>query len=145
MSELTPTKILPHDYPFILIDKVIDLDDKVIRARKAITVNDRFVIERYVGPAIFPISLLIESMAQTSGILLRDKAGKKDNNRSKKGGFLIGAKEVEMFRNILRGEIIMIESKIKTTFQGFFVFDCLVYVGDEQVGKGIITLFLNPK
>lgn len=64
-------KILPHRYPFLLVDKIthLDLDKKVIGV-KSVSINEPFFAGHFPGQPIMPGVLIIEAMAQTGGILL---------------------------------------------------------------------------
>jgi UDP-3-O-[3-hydroxymyristoyl] N-acetylglucosamine deacetylase/3-hydroxyacyl-[acyl-carrier-protein] dehydratase len=64
-------RILPHRYPFLLVDKIIHLDmDKKVIGVKSVTVNEPFFIGHFPGQPIMPGVLILEAMAQTGGILL---------------------------------------------------------------------------
>uniref|UniRef100_A0A7V2ZMR2 Multifunctional fusion protein n=1 Tax=Ignavibacterium album TaxID=591197 RepID=A0A7V2ZMR2_9BACT len=64
-------RILPHRYPFLLVDKIIHLDmDKKVIGVKSVTVNEPFFVGHFPGQPIMPGVLIIEAMAQTGGILL---------------------------------------------------------------------------
>lgn len=64
-------RILPHRYPFLLVDKIIHLElDKKVIGVKSVTVNEPFFIGHFPGQPIMPGVLIIESMAQTGGVLL---------------------------------------------------------------------------
>ncbi len=64
-------RILPHRYPFLLVDKIIHLElDKKVIGVKSVTVNEPFFQGHFSGQPIMPGVLIIESMAQTGGVLL---------------------------------------------------------------------------
>jgi UDP-3-O-[3-hydroxymyristoyl] N-acetylglucosamine deacetylase/3-hydroxyacyl-[acyl-carrier-protein] dehydratase len=64
-------RILPHRYPFLLVDKIIHLElDKKVIGVKSVTVNEPFFQGHFAGQPIMPGVLIIESMAQTGGVLL---------------------------------------------------------------------------
>lgn len=63
-------KILPHRYPFLLVDRVIEKDDKKIKAIKNVTMNEPFFQGHFPGAPVMPGVLQIEGMAQAAGILL---------------------------------------------------------------------------
>ena len=62
-------KILPHRYPFLLVDKIIELSDKHIVGIKNVTFNEPFFVGHFPGNPIMPGVLQIEALAQTGGIL----------------------------------------------------------------------------
>ncbi|HLX90247.1 MAG TPA: bifunctional UDP-3-O-[3-hydroxymyristoyl] N-acetylglucosamine deacetylase/3-hydroxyacyl-ACP dehydratase [Puia sp.] len=62
-------KTLPHRYPFLLVDKIIELSDKHIVGIKNITFNEPFFVGHFPGNPVMPGVLQIESLAQTGGIL----------------------------------------------------------------------------
>ena len=64
-------KMLPHRFPFLLVDRVLECDDvKHIVAIKNVTINEPFFQGHFVGNPIMPGVLQIEAMAQTGGILI---------------------------------------------------------------------------
>ncbi|MGD8352999.1 MAG: 3-hydroxyacyl-ACP dehydratase FabZ, partial [Pseudomonadota bacterium] len=63
-------KILPHRYPFLLIDRIIELDPKVrVVGIKNVTINEQFFVGHFPGHPVMPGVLILESMAQVAGIL----------------------------------------------------------------------------
>lgn len=68
-------KILPHRYPFLLVDKIIymNLEENVIIGQKNVTVNEQFFEGHFPGVPIMPGVLILEALAQTGGILVHQK------------------------------------------------------------------------
>ncbi|MEM7055581.1 MAG: bifunctional UDP-3-O-[3-hydroxymyristoyl] N-acetylglucosamine deacetylase/3-hydroxyacyl-ACP dehydratase [Bacteroidota bacterium] len=64
------TKILPHRYPFQLVDKVIQLDDRTVTGIKNVTVNEPFFQGHFPNNPVMPGVLQIEAIVQTGGILV---------------------------------------------------------------------------
>ena len=72
-------KLLPHRYPFLLVDRILECDDeKHIVGLKNVTMNEPFFQGHFPGMPVMPGVLQLEAMAQTAGILLNRIAGNTD-------------------------------------------------------------------
>ncbi len=69
------TKILPHRYPFLLVDRIIylNLEENVIIGQKNVTVNEQFFQGHFPGVPIMPGVLILEALAQAGGVLVHKK------------------------------------------------------------------------
>jgi UDP-3-O-[3-hydroxymyristoyl] N-acetylglucosamine deacetylase/3-hydroxyacyl-[acyl-carrier-protein] dehydratase len=72
-------QVLPHRYPFLLLDKVIHLDSQMVTAVKNITMNEPFFQGHFPGNPVMPGVLQIEAMAQTGGILVMNTVPDPEN------------------------------------------------------------------
>lgn len=102
-------KILPHRYPFLLIDKVIEMDyeEQRVVAIKNVTNNEEFFTGHFPQEPIMPGVLLIEAMAQAGGVLLLSQAGNHG-----KIVYLVGVDGAKMRRKIVPGDQLVIETHI---------------------------------
>lgn len=68
-------EILPHRYPFLLVDRIVymDLEKNEIIGKKALTINEMFFQGHFPNAPIMPGVLILEAMAQTGGILIHQK------------------------------------------------------------------------
>ncbi|MGA7234899.1 MAG: 3-hydroxyacyl-ACP dehydratase FabZ, partial [Bryobacteraceae bacterium] len=62
-------KILPHRYPFLLVDRIVELEAERIVGIKNVTVNEPFFIGHFPDFPVMPGVLIVEAMAQTAGVL----------------------------------------------------------------------------
>jgi len=103
-------KLLPHRYPFILVDRVVELveGDKII-ALKNVTINEPFFAGHFPGAPIMPGVLIIEAMAQTGGILFAVS-----QPEEKRGGpvYFMGMDKVKFRKPVVPGDQLIFEVKI---------------------------------
>lgn len=70
-------ELLPHRFPFLLVDRVLDFEEgRFLRAVKNVSVNEPFFQGHFPGKPIFPGVLILEAMAQATGILAFKSVGK---------------------------------------------------------------------
>ncbi len=79
MNVVEIQKILPHRYPFLLVDRMIEMDDQTGKAVgiKNVTMNESFFAGHFPGHPVMPGVLILEAMAQVAGVLLLSKAEQK--------------------------------------------------------------------
>ncbi len=128
---------LPQRYPFLLVDRVVELElGKSITAYKNVTVNEQFFEGHFPGQPIMPGVLIIEALAQAAGVL-----GFKSQEKKPKDGYLyyfVGADEVRLKRPVVPGDQLILKATIITSKRGIYKFLCQAFVGEELVGTAII-------
>jgi len=104
-------KFLPHRYPFLLIDKVVEIQRlKRIVAIKSVTINESFFQGHFPGKPVMPGVLILESMAQTGGLLLLLEIP----DRDKKIMYLATMTDVKFRRPVVPGDQLRIEVNVLT-------------------------------
>mgnify|MGYP001169996792 FL=1 len=103
-------KLLPHRYPFILVDRVVELvEGERIIALKNVTINEPFFPGHFPGAPIMPGVLVIEAMAQAGGILFAVS-----QPEEKRGGpvYFMGMDKVKFRKPVVPGDQLVFEVKI---------------------------------
>ncbi len=102
--------MLPHRYPFLLVDRVIELmpDDKIL-ALKNVTINEPFFLGHFPGRPVMPGVLIIEAMAQVGGILAYETSPPEKRNRLI---YFMGMDKVRFRKMVVPGDQIIFEAKI---------------------------------
>ena len=99
-------EILPHRYPFLLVDKIIELEPRVrIVGIKQVTVNEQFFQGHFPGAPVMPGVLQIEALAQVGAIL----ALREFENRGDKIPFFSGIENARFRRPVVPGDTLMLE------------------------------------
>jgi beta-hydroxyacyl-ACP dehydratase FabZ len=100
-------EILPHRYPFLLVDRVIEIDgDERAVGIKNVTANENFFQGHFPGKPIMPGVLQIEAMAQLAGVLLRQKL-----RQENKLAVLMGIDGVRFPRPVMPGDQLVLEAE----------------------------------
>jgi UDP-3-O-[3-hydroxymyristoyl] N-acetylglucosamine deacetylase/3-hydroxyacyl-[acyl-carrier-protein] dehydratase len=99
-------KSLPHRYPFLLIDRVLELDEKKVVAIKNVTINEAFFQGHFPGHPIMPGVLVIEAMAQAGGMIFLH------NGDGKKILYLAGVDKAKFRRPVVPGDQIRFEVEV---------------------------------
>ena len=136
--------ILPHRYPFLLVDRVIEIElGKYIKAYKNVTTNEPFFMGHFPGQQRMPGVLILEAMAQASGILGFKTMGKKPEEGSIY--YFVGADSLRFKRPAVPGDQIILESKVITDKKGIWKFDCNASVEGDMVAEATILCADRPK
>lgn len=99
--------ILPHRYPFLLVDKVIsiDLEKNLIVAQKNVTINEEFFQGHFPGAPIMPGVLLLEALAQTGGILVHQKGFKN------KSAVILNVNQAKFRNPVKPGDVLLLHAE----------------------------------
>src|SRR3954447_4252606 len=98
-------KILPHRYPFLLVDRILELEDMRVVGLKNVTVNEPFFVGHFPGLPVMPGVLIIESMAQVAGVLVLNRM----SDRAAKSVFLATINEAKFRKPVVPGDQLRIE------------------------------------
>ncbi len=132
-------EFLPHRYPFLLVDRVTELTvGESIHGFKNVTINEPFFNGHFPGHPVMPGVLIIEAMAQLSGVL----AFETKSIRPAEGYtyYLAGTDKSRFRRPVVPGDQLIMTSSILADKRGVMKFDCAAFVEDEVACKSEITV-----
>ena len=130
-------KILPHRYPFILIDKIeIVKPGESLIALKNVTINEPFFQGHFPNKPVMPGVLILEAMAQASGILGFMTMEKTPDDGSIY--YFAGVDKVRFKRPVNPGDIVDFNASIISEKRGIWKFDCRAEVGGELVCEAVV-------
>ncbi len=130
---------LPHRYPFLLLDRVEKLvPGESVEGFKNITANEEVFNGHFPGQPIFPGVLILEAMAQVSGVLAFETRGTRPSSGI---NYLFGGVEKARFRRpVIPGDRLNMKSAIIADRGWIMKFDCTAYVEDAVACSAILTI-----
>ena len=139
MMEVTDIwQLLPHRYPFLLVDRVLEFEaDKRIVAIKNVSINEPQFTGHFPNTPVFPGVMIVEAMAQASGILAF-----KSRNRTLDDGYiyyLAGTDKTKFKRSVIPGDQLRLEVEILNLRKHWMKASGKAYVGDQLVCSTLLT------
>lgn len=129
-------RILPHRYPFLLIDRVVDLTRRErIVAIKNVTVNEPYFQGHFPELPIMPGVLIVEAIAQAGGALLLTEV----EDRSEKLMVFTGIERARFRRPVLPGDQLRIEVDVKSWRMNAVRMEGKAFVGEKRVAEATVT------
>ena len=129
-------RIMPHRYPFLLVDRILDLvpGEKVV-AMKNVTINEPFFQGHFPGYPVMPGVMITEAMAQTAGIASGRTHGMSDV------GILASINNVKFKKPVFPGDLLVMEGTIDSIRMNVIKAKTKAFVDDELVASATFT---NP-
>jgi 3-hydroxyacyl-[acyl-carrier-protein] dehydratase len=132
---------LPHRYPMLLIDRVLDLEEgKTITAVKNVTMNEAFFQGHFPGNPIMPGVLTVEAMAQAAGIL-----GMKTLKVKNVAVYFMSIEKAKFRKPVVPGDQLRFEVSIMKTRGKIFKFEGKAFVGDAIVSEAEFTAMMSEE
>jgi 3-hydroxyacyl-[acyl-carrier-protein] dehydratase len=134
-------RILPHRYPFLLVDRVTEFDpDRRIVGIKNVSLNERYLSPTMGDRPTLPPTILTEAVAQVGAILILSKP----ENREKLI-FFMGIERVRFRRSVYPGDVVEIEAVVKRLRSRMGVLSGAARVNGVVVCDGTMTFALGPR
>ena len=136
------SKRLAHRYPFLLVDKIIQLDNKSVTGVKNVTANEHFFQGHFPENPVLPGVLQIETMAQTGGILVLNTVPDPENYWT----YFLGVEKAKFRRMVIPGDTMIIKCELSTPIKrGIAKMNGKAFVGDNVVCEAEMTARIIKK
>ena len=131
-------EILPHRYPFLLIDRVISIDGNKIVAIKNVTANENYFQGHFPIEPVMPGVLIIEALAQTGAVAILSKDEFKG-----KIAYFAGIDKAKFRRKVVPGDTLRLEVELTKLRGRAGVGYGIAYVDDKKVCEGEVTFMVG--
>lgn len=125
--------ILPHRYPFLLVDKIIELDQKHVVGIKNVTFNEPFFQGHFPGNSVMPGVLMVEALAQCGGILAITSVGEEGD---KFDTYFVKIDNCKFKQKVVPGDTLILKMELSNPIRrGMCEMHGTVYVGEKLVAE----------
>lgn len=126
-------ELLPHRYPFLLVDRVNEFEEgKSLTAIKNVTINEPFFQGHFPGQPIMPGVLVLEAMAQATGLLAFSSMG--DAHKSKLY-MLVGIDKARFRGQVVPGDQLVLNISLKRNMRGIGMYQCEARINGDVVAE----------
>lgn len=130
----TLSERLPHRAPFKFADRIVRLEaGEYIEGHKFISHNEPSLQGHFPDQPIFPGVLIIETMAQISGLCFSEYSA----------GVLSSIDKAKFLRPVVPGDILVIKSQLLTRLEDMALFQAIAYVGEEEVARAKVSIHFS--
>jgi 3-hydroxyacyl-[acyl-carrier-protein] dehydratase len=130
-------RLLPHRYPFLLIDRVVDYRrDEYLIALKNVSFNEPFFAGHFPVRPVMPGVLIIEAMAQATGLLAMES--RPDEVGEKALYYFVGINKARFKRPVEPGDQLILDVRLRTVRRGIWMFASEAWVDDKAVATAEI-------
>lgn len=142
---MTPEQILevlPHRFPFLLVDRITELTDDHVIAIKNVTWNEQFFQGHFPGAPVMPGVLIVEAMAQAAAILAFKTMGSRPDDRSVY--YFVGIDNARFKKPVVPGDQLVIEVALAANKRGIWKFSGSAKVDGQVASEADLICAVRP-
>jgi UDP-3-O-[3-hydroxymyristoyl] N-acetylglucosamine deacetylase/3-hydroxyacyl-[acyl-carrier-protein] dehydratase len=125
--------ILPHRYPFLMVDRIVELEELRAVGVKSVTINEPFFQGHFPGHPVMPGVLQVEAMAQVASIVMMRKT-----ENAGKIGYFMSADEVKFRKPVFPGDTLFIHVEMTRAKRNLGKANCKCVVNGDTVSEGTL-------
>ena len=126
-------EIIPHRYPFLLVDQILDMDENSITGIKAVSANEMHFLGHFPEKHVMPGVLIVEALAQCGCVLLLSKESNKD-----KIAYFAGINKIRFKRQVIPGDLITLNVYFTKQMSNIYIAKVEAKVNNEVACIGEI-------
>lgn len=135
-------KLIPHRYPFLMVDKIIEVSEKRVVGIKNVTINEFFFQGHFPDNPVFPGVLQLEALAQTGGILVLSQVEDPENYNT----YFMKIDNVKFKQLVVPGDTMILKMELLSPIRrGIVHMQGTVYVGNKIVSESELTAQISKK
>lgn len=142
-------RLLPHRYPFLMVDAFVHQEGDVFECRKNVSHNEPFFVGHFPEEPVMPGVMIVEALAQAAavGLQVRDAAAASSDAAAGEGpapqvGYLTGIEKARFRRKVVPGDVLRLTGTITRYRRGLCTVDAVALVGDEVAAEATLSFAL---
>jgi 3-hydroxyacyl-[acyl-carrier-protein] dehydratase len=133
-------QILPHRYPFLLVDAFVSQEGDGFECVKNVSVNEPHFVGHFPGEPVMPGVLIVEALAQAAAVGLHVR----ERSTERRIGYLAGIERARFRRKVVPGDVLRLTGTITRFRRGFCTVEAVAFVGDAVAAEATLSFMFAP-